>query len=62
MGQTNAILRYLGRKYGCYPQDIQKAYKVDSYIDFMMDFLPGLYMPAETENVELAQKQADDLF
>lgn len=39
MGQTNAILRYLGKKYGYYPSDPLKAYKMDYIIDVYEDVI-----------------------
>ena len=38
LGQTNAVLRSLGTKYGCYdPSDSKKAYNIDVIVDCYSD-------------------------
>ena len=37
LGQTVAIARYLGKKYGYYPEDAYDAWRVDSLIDGFQD-------------------------
>ena len=38
LGQTNAVLRSLGTKYGCYdPSDHKKAYNIDVIVDLYSD-------------------------
>jgi glutathione S-transferase len=36
--QSNAILRYIGTKYGLYPKDAVQAYECDQLIDLSCDF------------------------
>lgn len=45
LGQTIAILRMLGSKYGYYPTDNMEAYKCDSLIDGFCDVIGKLYTP-----------------
>ena len=37
MGQSNSILRYLGMKYGYYPEDPIASYKCDMICDEYFD-------------------------
>ena len=37
--QSWAILRFLGRKYGYYPKEAELAWKIDSIIDAVEDYL-----------------------
>ena len=39
--QSMAILRYIGRKYGYYPEDAYQAYLVDLIMDAQSDFCNG---------------------
>ena len=41
--QSWAILRYLGRTYGYYPESPETAYTIDSTIDSIEDFLSGFF-------------------
>ena len=41
--QSWAILRFLGRKYGYYPEDPETAWKVDSTIDAVEDYLNAYF-------------------
>eukprot|EP00347_Sterkiella_histriomuscorum_P013723 403363614 len=41
--QTQAILRLLGNQLGYYPQDPYEAYKVDSIMDFITDFMQARF-------------------
>ena len=38
LAQQNAILRYLGSKYGYYPESLEERYKCDAIIDLIGDF------------------------
>ena len=38
MGETKAIMRYLGTSYGLYPTDPMQAYMIDSLLDGYDDF------------------------
>ena len=40
--QTAAILRYLGKKYGFYPDDIEDAWAVDSAVDATNDVIAAM--------------------
>ena len=40
--QTGAILRYVGKKFGYYPEDAEERYMVDSAVDAFEDFFLGL--------------------
>ena len=44
MGQSNSILRYLGMKYGYYPEDPIASYKCDMICDEYFDVFQKLYM------------------
>ena len=48
--QSIAILRYLGRKYGYYPDDIDQQFKVDMICDSIADYRDGFspYTTAQT--------------
>jgi glutathione S-transferase len=41
--QSWAILRFLGRKYGYYPEDPETAWKIDSTIDAVEDYFNGYF-------------------
>ena len=41
--QSWAILRFLGRKYGYYPEDPETAWKIDSTIDAVEDYLNAYF-------------------
>ena len=45
IGQSNSLVRYLGKKYGYYPTDVDDAYKVDALVDLYLDYLPKFYQP-----------------
>ena len=45
LSQSSAIVRYLGRKYGYYPTDLELAYEVDNLNELYQDVLPKLYTP-----------------
>jgi glutathione S-transferase len=49
--QSWAILRFLGRKYGYYPEDPVLAWKIDSTIDAAEDYF-GAYFKFHFESVE----------
>ncbi len=49
--QSWAILRFLGRKYGYYPDEPELAYKIDSTIDAVEDYL-GAYFKYQFEQNE----------
>lgn len=51
MVQSWAILRYLGRTYGYYPENPEVAYKIDSTIDAVEDYL-GAYFKFNFESNE----------
>ena len=38
MGESKAIMRYLGAQYGLYPSDPMQAYMIDSLLDGYDDF------------------------
>lgn len=35
MNETNALFRYLGKKFGYYPKDLDKAWEVDALFDLV---------------------------
>ena len=43
MSQSMAIMRYLGRVYGFYPEDPEEAWRVDSLLDSQVDLITKLY-------------------
>ena len=45
MGQSFAILRFLGKKHGYYPEDALQAFKCDEHIDRYNDVLSAVYKP-----------------
>ena len=45
MSQSTAILRYLGKVHGYYPEDAKTAYQVDRVIDDFNDILGLIYKP-----------------
>jgi len=45
MGQSNAILRMLGCKYGYYPADPLEAFKSDEISDTYLDIMGKVYPP-----------------
>jgi len=51
MTQSTAILRYLGKVYGYYPEDAKVAYEVDRVIDDFNDILGSIYKPALVEGL-----------
>ena len=46
MGQSMAIARFVGKKYGYYPADPMAAYHVDNIIDIAGDVLMNMVKPA----------------
>ena len=46
MGQSNAIIRFLGHKLGYYPSDPMQAYLVDQHMDDYNDIIIPLCKPA----------------
>ena len=54
--QSWAILRYLGKLFGYYPESTEEAYKVDSTLDAIEDYL-GKYFKANFEKDEDRKKQ-----
>lgn len=59
--QTYAILRYLGKQYGYYPESPLDAWKVDSIVDATDDFLQK-YFGAMFEKNEEAKKTKVETF
>ena len=49
--QSWAILRFLGRQHGYYPQDLETAFTIDSTIDAVEDYL-GAYFKFNFESNE----------
>ena len=45
MTQSTAILRYLGKLHGYYPEDAKVAYEIDRVIDDFNDILSLIYKP-----------------
>ena len=45
MGQTKAIMRFLGGVHGYQPKDAMLAYKSDSIVDAYNDLFPNLFNP-----------------
>ena len=41
--ESKAILRFLGAQHGYYPNDINEAWLSDAVVDYLQDFLAGLY-------------------
>ena len=54
--QSWSILRFLGRKYGYYPEDPETAWKIDSTIDAMEDYLNAYYKVAFEKDPERLAK------
>ena len=52
LSQSQAIVRYLGRKYGYYPQDQVQAYECDNLTELYADVISKLYMPVFTQGDE----------
>ena len=52
MGQSHAILRFLGAKHGYYPSDALEAYQVDSLCDTWEGVVGELYKPHFARKVE----------
>ncbi len=59
--QSWAILRYLGRRFGYYPEDPETAWRVDSTIDAVEDYL-NAYFRFHFEQNEEKKKQAHERF
>jgi len=45
VGQSNAIMRMLGMKYGYYPTDPMEAFKSDELSDYYLDIMGKVYPP-----------------
>ena len=45
LGQSNAIVRMLGCKYGYYPEDPLQAFKCDELCDTYLDIIGKIYIP-----------------
>merc|ERR1712046_405571 len=45
MAQSFAILRFLGKKHGYYPEDHMQAFKCDELLDRYNDVLSAVYKP-----------------
>ncbi len=59
LSQQLAILRYLGKKHGYYPTDVDEAYLVDSILDAGMDFY-NPYVPyffAQGDEAKKAERE-----
>ncbi len=41
--ESSAILRFLGKQHGFYPEDAELAYITDNAVDFASDFVGKLY-------------------
>jgi glutathione S-transferase len=54
--QAPAILRYVGRTYGYYPEDPELAWKVDSTLEHVRDLIYKLY-PIYVEQDETKKKE-----
>jgi glutathione S-transferase len=50
--QTQAIMRYLGKTYGYYPEDAYQAYKVDSTLDAIHDLAITLLRAKNESNAD----------
>ena len=45
MGETLALLRFLGHKHGYYPEDPALAWECDALMDGLNDIFPKLFTP-----------------
>jgi glutathione S-transferase len=61
-GQSCAILRYHGKKHGFYSEDPYTAWRMDSYIDSIMDIMNGFYKFAFEQNEEKKKADAETYF
>ena len=52
LGQSNAIIRFLGHKLGFYPADAMEAYKVDQLMDDFIDVIGKVYKPHFAQDKE----------
>ena len=59
--QSWAILRYLGKLFGYYPETVEDAYRVDSTLDAIEDYL-GKYFKANFEKDADRKKQYESDF
>ena len=50
--QSGAILKFLGAKYGYYPQDAFTAWRIDSTLDSVNDLVQAYYKAAFTQDEE----------
>ena len=61
MGETNALMRFPGKRYGFYPQDQEKhailAWQCDSSCDFILDQFDKFAVPSFTGSVDEQNKQ-----
>lgn len=60
--QSFAILRFLGMKYGYYPQDPLEAWRVDSTLDAINDLLAAFYKAAFAPVDEEEKKKLMQVF
>ena len=62
LGKAKAILRYLGKIHGYYPEDPFLAYKCDSFIDRAEDVLSVISKPHFAADGDNKKKLISDLF
>ena len=60
MGQSMSIVRFIGRKFGYYPEDAKAAYFVDAAVDtvtdhFMAVMKAGFMEPGEAKDAEVVK-------
>ena len=62
MGQTLAILRYLGMMYGYYPEDPDLAWECDALMDGYNDIIGKLYPPFFKKTEEEKEAMYPEIF
>jgi|LauGreDrversion4_2_1035121.scaffolds.fasta_scaffold1141662_2 glutathione S-transferase len=62
LAQSWAILRYIGRSHGYYPEDPETAWKVDSTIDAVEDYLTSYFRLVFESNEEKKKQQHENFF
>lgn len=62
LSQSNAILRYLGKVHGYYPEDSELAWQVDSIIDAVYDLVQRAYCMNFESDEDIKKKNVLDYF
>ena len=62
VGQSNAILRMLGKKHGYYPTDPMQVFKCEELIDLYLDVVGVIYKPYFEKDESEKQTMCDNVF